>query len=539
MSNREGLTIILSGRLRNSSNFELGKFWESFIEIQRAIPQSFNIDNIFAHSFSVNQRAFIQSVYEPKYLIEEENKEHELGCLSNLDLSNIFNIQDNSPESSKNYLILKDMCLDIISRSKALNILERVPEKEASNRVLILDWQALSSRRENKRDMCIDASLPEHFIYMEYNKHVDLGYYDDWIYTSWFFAKELPNFASFTIDFIEKNSGKIFGFKKIKWPWHRYIDLFAILFSVDTLANLIFGIRDRARHIQKSFLNRDLFSRFIFKMATLSLDIVDSPNISVETSFVPQSKLGKFSKKIVFGKADRSKLFKSFIASNILLKDNLRLLTGSDFNAVATSGQLIAAQNIILIIELKLESDIEIVIKNRRLFLLPFEKFFVIQGEYIYDVDSFSEIDKDIVASLRKLGFKNKFKYIYNQLKSLKPKETPILFLNSFCAQNFCDDWIYLNSLLKFSMISKKRLVIFSNSIFGRKVEEFPDLQILDEVQELPLQNMILSRCFLGYLANSILENGTFKIFDSGQAEALFYISRKQIFRGDSQNVVV
>ena len=532
MSSKQGLTIVLSGRLPNSNNFELGRFWESFIEVQRAIPQTLNIENIFAHSFSINQQELIQTVYAPNLLTEEENKIPELENVLNSHLNNRLNTGNNFQKVTKNHLCLNNIFLDVISRSKALKNLENIPDDKVTSRVLILDWRALSSRGRNNREICIDASLPEEFIYMEYNKQIDLGYYDDWIFTSWKLAKQLSNLSVYTNDFFEKNSSKILDFKPIEWPWSYYSNFFNILFLPDKTPAFILSLKMKARYVHKNFLNRDLFSRFIYKLATLSLNILDSPTISVETSFMPHSKLRKICKKAVLGKIERSKLAKSFISSDALLKNNLRLLAKSDFSVTSTSGQLIAAQKIILIIALKLEQNILDITKNDHQFLLPLEKLFVIQGDFIFEVQigRSGKMTNNIGRSVRKLGIKNKLNVINKDLKSLGLEDIPILFLDSFSIERFCDDWIYLNSLLKFFRISKKRLVVFSNSIRGMQVDEFPDLETHANDQDISLQNMILSCYFLESLAKSICDNGKFKALDLDQSEKFHYISGKKIF---------
>ena len=528
----QGLTIVLSGRLPNSTNVELGRFWKSFIEVQRAIPQTLNIENIFAHSCSINQLELIQMAYAPNLLIEEENKVPQLEGVLNLRLNKRLNTGNNFQKVIKNYSNLKNIFLDIMSRSKALDILDDIPDDKVTSRVLILDWRALSSRGRNNREICIDASLPEEFIYMEYNKQIDLGYYDDWILTSWTLAKELSNFSDYSNDFFEKNSSKILDFKPIEWPWFYYKNFLNILFLPDKTLDFILSIKMKARYVHKNFLNRDLFSRFIYKLATFSLNILDSPTISVETSFMPNSKLSEIYIKAVFGKIERSKLAKSFISSDALLKNNLRLLTKSDFSLAPTSGQCIAAQKIILIIELKLEQNILDIIKNGHQFLLPLEKLFVIRGEFIFEVQigRSGKMTNNIGRSVRKLGIKNKLNVINKDLKSLGLEDIPILFLDSFSIERFCDDWIYLNSLLKFFRISKKRLVVFSNSIRGMQVDEFPDLETHANDQDISLQNMILSCYFLESLAKSICNNGKFKALDLDQSEKFHYISGKKIF---------
>jgi len=531
---KQGLTIILSGSLPNSTSFDLAEFWKCFIQVQRSIPQTLNVDNILAHSFSVNQHELIKLVYNPNVFIEEKPPSPQKNILMAASLNNSQDGKNNFLKPKTSHSDLKHLILDITSRSKALNLLTKIPNEETSKRVLILDWTALTYRKKNTREICVDASLPEDYVYMEYNKNIDFGYYDDWIFTSWNLAKEFISFEDFSTAFVKKRCAGALDLESIEWPWGYNQSVLRSLFFIEKLTDITSSVKKYAFAVHRRFVHRDFFSRVFYKLATLLLTILDGPIISAETSFLAHPQFSLKTRKIVSGKIDRSKLAKAFVASKPLIKDNLRLLTANDFKLTSVSGQLIAPQKIILIVDLDIGQSKDNFLKNIEGFLLPLKKVFIIKRHKIFEITigKRGKVEKQKILNILELRLDKKLMLIRDRIGAPSNKSLPIVFLNSFSEQNFCDDWSYLNALLKFFVFTNKRLVLFSDSVYGKRVKEFPFLKSVKKPQELSLQNMVLSSLFFAYMAESISDSGKFKVSELRPAQNFCSISGKQIFTG-------
>lgn len=472
-----GLTLILSGNIREQQLEDLRPFWQGFIELQSRIPSKKAVTQIVVHSWNPDLADLVRIVYAP---IVEQHEDQDnfpwdsiqrptaVGCFDYSNYSNKSFFQDKS---------LRPILLGIYSRALAVRLIELLPKR--GKQVLLSYWDAGTLGDKTAQRLIIDISLPEEFLYLHYSSDIDKGYPDSWLLAPLDIARQFGKFDNFVHDALASQNEYL---KILNQSWRpNFWDKCRHAF--DTLNSTRRKYQDKVLKITKDYidsLNIDgFFPAIMRKFFRLIQRGLTQSAISAENSCLTDSNRIRqlFPRPL---KLESPTLLKYFIYFNGL-RDRLRFLDETDFEINLESGQLINPQSIIIIFfsEVNLDND-EKLSRLVTISPLPLAGIYqivngVVKQYSLSDNGRWSSNNiKTSSGSLR-----DQMLVALKFAKNNFSESLPVLILPTINHYLECTDRYYLNALMKYIVWRKLDYVALNCNRIGQEQIDFPGLYIV------------------------------------------------------------
>ncbi|MCE0493765.1 hypothetical protein [Vibrio salinus] len=213
----DNLTICLYGHICRDNSANLKSFWNGFINIQKQIPKTDNI-NIVAHSWNPEFYDLVQKVYAPKHLIMEK-QENFIGeympLIQPIDKFELGIKRANSlwvKSSPQSFLGMSK------TRSKTVELLELLDDVDEQDWVLVARWDQGCAGSREVNQIVADSALPKGYIYLSYFREIDEGYADMWFFTTKELAKKFSTFSDFVLECLSGQNDYFYEFTEKGWP---------------------------------------------------------------------------------------------------------------------------------------------------------------------------------------------------------------------------------------------------------------------------------------------------------------------------------
>jgi hypothetical protein len=473
---KSDITLVLSGDIQNPESKTLLSFWCTFIKLQASLPANKPVSQIVAHSWDSDQSNLVQIVYSPREMSFEHD---ETFCT-------IFS----EYKSSGGELQLRDKCEQGIwkdetlllvlykaySRARAVRLIDRLPSKKGQ--VLITYFELGLSNITQSNQIVADASLPEDYLYLSYSPDVDFGYPDDWMVASWEIAQYFASFDQHVFHALNGQNDYLELFTKIGWPIarskSRYEGFLLNLVEQKLLKSISKNIRNAFNNLEGNIEGDNFFRKIVRRTLRPIHLALSKPILTGENSFIANPKYFQ----VTFGKylaLNIRSLLKHFIFFSGL-RDRVRFLTEGDFEINAQSGQLINPQRVILILYEGQESVLHLLEQSP----LPLAAVYQISNGLVhkYLPNGQGGWTSATLQSTRQ-AFKDQILYLLTEAGSLLDKSIPVLLMQNVKQYLACEDWFYLNALMKYVVWSNSDYVALDYALRGKTYLEFPNLDIV------------------------------------------------------------
>jgi hypothetical protein len=468
------LTLVLSGHMLRPDSADMRPFWRGFIELQKRLPSGKPVHQIVAHSWNPELDSIAEFVYRPNIHKHERQQVFYAEFIYTIDPPDRFERGLDRPNSTWKNVSIQSVLGNVRSRARAVQMIDELPL--SGGQVLITRWDLGQSGSSQVNRLVMDSSLSEEYVYLSYFSEIDEGYADMWIVSPWRIARKFGSIDGFVLDCLAGRNGYLQKFCQTGWP-RSYIKTGIEKAISHNYVQLIIGFLSKflgdsgAKSLKGNLLNR-VKRRLLAPLTRF----IERPTITAENSFIPKSN-------------NIPRIFPDFMSLNIhaLLKyfmltegirEKTRFLTSEDFELTEKSGQLINPQPTALLIWNSDEDEAEI-----RALL----KFSVIPIAYVVQMGknlrlwNKNQSNEWSVKTLSHTNGSSRDQLLFG-LESVRKSGdglTPILIMPSLSKYLSCQNWHYLNALLKYIAWSQLGYVGLFGSRAGRPSQDFPGLSYL------------------------------------------------------------
>ena len=476
-----GLTIVLSGHIRELESADLRPFWLGFIELQRRLPTCAAIRQILAHSWNPEYKDLVELVYGPDACQHEKQTtlypEFYPGTQA-IDSSNAVLLEFNSAWTEESVQSVLSMAR---SRASSINLLETVPSEESSERVLLVPWNLAQTNNFSSHQLVIDTALPQEYLYLSYSPEVDEGYPDSWVVGPCEKIRIFKDYDQFVLNCLTGSNHYLELFTQKGWPRSFSRNKLQKFLSHSLVRSIRRYLLNRILEVKQKFEDQALLHRLVRKTLRESQRILDIPPITSENSFVPE----KDRKPSIF-QMKRALNCKSLLKFFILsegLRDQTRFLTDQDFELSAQSGQLINPQPFVLFLWNATDYGIESIKDLLANSTIPIAAVYLVTQTKVQE----ALVDPESCLSIQNLSpetntLRGQLECAFERVKIMEWKQLPVIILPSQETYQACLDWCYLNALLKYiSWTEIDYVCLEPNEQPSERDWEFPGLKSLNK----------------------------------------------------------
>lgn len=468
------LTLVLSGHLCRPQTADLRPFWRGFIELQRKLPTSRKVGQIVVHSWNPELAGLARAVYAPHAECHETQPCFYPEFVHRIDPPDRFELGLDRLNSTWKNVSLQSVLGNARSRAKAVQLMDKLPEQ--AGQVLVTRWDLGQTGSAQVNQLVADAAMPASHLYLSYFSEVDEGYADMWLLAPWAIARRFGDFDAFVLDALAGKNAYLKEFSESGWPRARkktrYED--AISHPVGQRAHalasrLIGAIRSRA-------LGSTLPERVLRRLTGPIQRFLERPPLTAENS-------------CVMGLEAAPRTFPSFMALNIHallkyfilsegLREQTRFLTHEDFEISMLSGQLINPQPVVLLLWGS-DDDEQALSRLVEASPLPLDAVYLL-GKGAARVWTPAPDSRGAMRVLAPGAGSDRDRLLcaLADVANQAGESAPVLIMPTAAAFLNCQDWYYLNALLKYIAWRQQPYVGLNG---GRSVKvsmEFPGLSM-------------------------------------------------------------
>jgi hypothetical protein len=468
------LTLVLSGHLCRPQTADLRPFWRGFIELQRKLPTSRKVGQIVVHSWNPELAGLARAVYAPHAECHETQPCFYPEFVHRIDPPDRFELGLDRLNSTWKNVSLQSVLGNARSRAKAVQLMDKLPDQ--AGQVLVTRWDLGQTGSAQVNQLVADAAMPASHLYLSYFSEVDEGYADMWLLAPWAIARRFGDFDAFVLDALEGKNAYLKEFSESGWPRARkktrYED--AISHPVGQRAHalasrLIGAIRSRA-------LGGTLPERVLRRLTGPIQRFLERPPLTAENS-------------CVMGLEAAPRTFPSFMALNIHallkyfilsegLREQTRFLTREDFEISMLSGQLINPQPVVLLLWGG-DDDGQALSRLVEGSPLPLDAVYLLGG----GAARVWTPAPDGSGAMRVLApgagsDRDRLSCALADVANQAGESAPVLIMPTAAAFLNCQDWYYLNALLKHIAWRQQPYVGLNGGQSVKVSMEFPGLSM-------------------------------------------------------------
>lgn len=208
------VSVVISGQIVRNETPSLKSFWNGFINIQKALNDHYDYD-FFCHSWNPEYQDLVKSVYNPKKVLHEKQKNFLKLYISKISKIDKLESPLNRATSVWKNCNFQNILGLSISRSKSVNLLKKYYKDYEWS--ILTRWDQGVSGTNDVNNIIFDPSLSNKFIYMAYYPQIDEGYADMWLVGN---KKNIVGFASyykFVIKCLTGRNNYLYNFSN-QWP---------------------------------------------------------------------------------------------------------------------------------------------------------------------------------------------------------------------------------------------------------------------------------------------------------------------------------
>lgn len=495
-------TLILSGHVCRPQSCDLRPFWLGFIALQSRLPKATIVKNIIAHSWNPKFIDLVDMVYKPEKVIHEEQGNFHPEFIYQVQPANLFEAGLDRENSTWRSVSFQSILGNLKSRAKAVSLLSELKEK--TSQVLITRWDLGQTGSASVNTLVMDSSLPNEYLYLSYYPEIDEGYADMWILAPWKSAMLFSDLDKFAIESLQQKNNYMIDFCERGWPKAKNKTCFDKIRTHPIGIKITTKLNDFLNKMNRLLSGNNFFIRILRKPFAMLSNIIQRPIITAENSCVLKNE------KVIFPTylaLNIHALLKYFILKKGL-RNKTRFIEKDDFAKTDAIGKLIQPQRFILFLWNSKDNDIE---KLKELFLmtnLPIENIYLLdKNERLHFEEGV--IKKELIHN-QVLSEIDALKIAILDVKN--DKNIPILLLPSVSTFSRCQNWFYINALLKYMVWSKKEYIALSVNNAGKPFLEFPGVTLNRGDGTFSLQQAILTaEKFLHYLVKDNLSIAEFE----------------------------
>ena len=466
------LTLVLSGHVCRPQTADLRPFWCGFIELQRKLPTDRKVEQIVVHSWNPELADLARLVYAPHAECHEIQPCFYPEFVHRIDPPDRFELGLDRLNSTWKNVSLQSVLGNARSRAKAVQLMDELPEQ--AGQVLVTRWDLGQTGSAQVNQLVADAAMPKSYLYLSYFSEVDEGYADMWLLAPWEIARRFGDFDAFVLDALAGKNAYLQEFSESGWPRARKKTRYecALLHPVGQCAHalasrLIGAIRVWA-------LGRSLPKRVLRRLTGPIHRLLKRPTLTAENS-------------CVMGLEAAPRTFPSFMALNIHallkyfilcegLREQTRFLTHGDFEISMLSGQLIHPQPVVLLLWSD-DYDEHSLTRLLEASLLPIDAVYLL-GEGAARV---WKPLPDGSGSMRVLApgacsDRDRLSCALADVANQGSEPAPVLIMPTAAAFLNCQDWYYLNALLKYIVWRQQPYVGLNGGQGVKASMEFPGI---------------------------------------------------------------
>lgn len=468
------LTLVLSGHVCRPQTADLRPFWRGFIELQRKLPTSRKVGQIVVHSWNPELAGLARAVYAPHAECHETQPCFYPEFVHRIDPPDRFELGLDRLNSTWKNVSLQSVLGNARSRAKAVQLMDELPEQ--AGQVLVTRWDLGQTGSAQVNQLVADAAMPASHLYLSYFSEVDEGYADMWLLAPWAIARRFGDFDAFVLDALAGKNAYLKEFSESGWPRARKKTRYEDAIShpvgqrAHAFASRVIGvIRSRAR-------GGALPERVLRRLTGPIQRFLERPPLTAENSCVT-------------GLEAAPRTFPSFMALNIHallkyfilsegLREHTRFLTHEDFEISMLSGQLINPQPVVLLLWGG-DDDEQALSRLVEGSPLPLDAVYLLGG----GAARVWTPAPDGSGAMRVLApgagsDRDRLSCALADVANQAGESAPVLIMPAAAAFLNCQDWYYLNALLKHIAWRQQPYVGLNG---GRSVKvsmEFPGLSM-------------------------------------------------------------
>lgn len=466
------LTLVLSGHLCRPQTADLRPFWRGFIELQRKLPTSRKVGQIVVHSWNPELADLARTVYAPHAECHETQPCFYPEFVHRIDPPDRFERGLDRLNSTWKNVSLQSVLGNARSRAKAVQLMDELPEQ--AGQVLVTRWDLGQTGSAQVNKLVADAAMPASHLYLSYFSEVDEGYADMWLLAPWAIARRFGDFDAFVLDALVGKNGYLKEFSESGWPRARKKTRYEDALShpvgqrAHALASRLIGA------IRSQALGSTLPERVLRRLTGPIQRFLERPPLTAENSFV-------------MGLEAAPRTFPPFMALNIHallkyfilsegLRERTRFLTPEDFEISMLSGQLINPQSVVLLLWGG-DDDEQALSRLVEGSPLPLDAVYLLGG-------SAARVwtpARDGIGAIRVLtsgtgSDRDRLSCALADVANQTGESAPVLIMPTAAAFLNCQDWYYLNALLKHIAWRQQPYVGLNGGQSVKVSMEFPGL---------------------------------------------------------------
>lgn len=466
------ITLVLFGRFYPQKSSDMRPFWLKFIELQHKLPTSKKVHQIVSHSWNPELTELSRLVYAPHAECHEKQPSFNMEFLQINEPSISSKLSLNRLAPIWKFKSFQSILSIAQSRARAVKLMDELSSRQGQ--VVMTTWELEKMIGVQVNQLVIDSSLPEDYLYLPYSSRVDKGYGEMWLVAPWAIARRFRDFDTFVLDAL---TGKNLYLKELsKFGWPRSIK------KTQTNAALSHPVWQHAKLRASRFSGKalswaqgnTLAERILRRLTAPIHRFLTEPALTAENSYVMRFKAAPRTFPLSMA-LNIQMLLKYFIHSSGL-RERTRFLTDEDFEISMFSGQLINPQPFVLIIWDNVNVE-KALTRLEASSPLPLESVYFLGNRSVRawtstrDGSGITRVLADSSGSdCERLS--SALSDIVNQFG----ETIPILLMPTITVFINCDDWFYLNALLKYIAWSKRPYVNLKAGRIVKADMEFPDL---------------------------------------------------------------
>jgi hypothetical protein len=469
---RDKLTIVLSGYLCRPQSADLRPFWHGFIELQHKLPTSRKVSQIVVHSWNPELASLAQVVYAPNLECHEAQPCFYPEFLHGIDPPDRFEIGFDKLNSTRESMSLQSLLAKARSRAKAVKLMDELPEQEGQ--VLVTLWDLGQTDTNGSNQLVADVAMPASYLYLSYCSEVDEGYADMWLLAPWPIARRFGDFDAFVLDALTGKNEYLKYFSELGWPRARKKKGYEVALShpIGQRVKALAWRLIRAIHSQNHKSN--LSERVLRRLTGPMQRFLERPPLTAENSCVT-------------GVKATPPTFPSFMALNIHallkyfilsegLRERTRFLTHEDFEIEMLSGQLINPQPVVLLLW-EAGGDEKALLRLVEDSPLPLEAVYLLgRGSARVWIPTQDGSGTMRALAPRSGSDRDRLSCALADAADQLGEWVPLLIMPTAEVFLHCQDWHYLNALLKYVAWSQQSYVGLNGGQSVKASTEFPGL---------------------------------------------------------------
>lgn len=432
------------------------------------------VGQIVVHSWNPELADLAQVVYDPHAECHETQPCFYPEFVHLVDPPDRFELGLDRLNSTWKNVSLQSVLGNARSRAKAVQLMDELPEQPGQ--VLVTRWDLGQTGSAEVNQLVADAAMPDSYLYLSYFSLVDEGYADMWLLAPWKIARLFGDFDAIVLDALVGKNAYLREFSESGWPRSRKKTCREVALShpigqrAHAFASRLIGA------IGSWALGSTLHERILRRLTGPIHRFLERPHLTAENSCVmgleaaPQI-------SAPFRALNMYALLKYFILSKGLRK-RTRFLTHGDFEISTLSGQLINPQPVVLLLwgGDTDKQDLSILLEGLP---LPLDAVYLLGGSAarvwtpapdgsgaMRVLASGAGSDRDLLSCA--------LADVANQAGV----SAPVLIMPTAAAFLTCQDWFYLNALLKFIAWRQQPYVGLNGGQPVKVSMEFPGLSL-------------------------------------------------------------